>query len=162
LIEQTKPDFFRAQLWYADPVTPVWNKRDEFGINGFAFNWSHSTMDAQTACDLIDQIFISIKNSTWLPQNGFEQWSTFYLQRKGMSLDKIKTFLNCFSAIIKEKLIHRGKENIDPALLEALKRACQFDRRAEPAREVIEVLPNRDDRDGKSAVDSYAKEKFSF
>lgn len=140
LIEEAKPDFFRAQLWYCDPVTPIWRQREQYGIKGSAFSWSHNTMDARTACDLIDRMFIGIENSVWLPQNGFEQWSTFYLQRKGMSLERIKTFLRCFDAAIKEKLLDPGRKEISPALLESLRQSCQFDRPGEPDLTPVEVL----------------------
>jgi radical SAM PhpK family P-methyltransferase len=140
LFEEVKPDFFRAQLWYADPVTPIWNKRDEYGVKGSSFNWSHDTMDYQMACDLVDKMFISVQGSIWLPQNGFEQWSTFYLQRKGMTMEQIKTFLKCFNAVIKEKLIYPNKKEIDPQLLESLKASCQFDQTAEPDLAPVEVF----------------------
>ena len=128
LIEEAKPDFYRAQLWYADPVTPIWERREEFGIKGSAFSWSHKTMDAATACDLIDKLFLCVENSIWLPQFGFEQWSTFYLQRHGMSMDQIKTFLRCFNGVIKQRLLDPHKSGIDSRLLQELRTSCQFDR----------------------------------
>lgn len=33
-IEETQPDFYRAQLWYCEPITPIWNKKDKYGIKG--------------------------------------------------------------------------------------------------------------------------------
>jgi radical SAM PhpK family P-methyltransferase len=139
-VEEAKPDFFRAQLWYADPVTPIWEKREQYGVKGTAFNWSHNTMNFETACDLIDKMFVSVENSIWLPQNGFEQWSTFYLQRKGMTVDQIKTFLKCFNATIKEKLTYPGKKDIDPLLLESLKTSCKFDSPEQPDMTPVEIF----------------------
>ena len=139
-LEESRPDFFRAQLWYADPITPVWEKRDEYKIKGVAFNWSHYSMDSRTACDWIDRIFLSVQNSTWLPQFGFEQWSTFYLQRKGMSLDKIKTFLQCFNAALKEKLLQRGTREISADLLASLQASSRFDTEALPDKRPVEAL----------------------
>jgi radical SAM PhpK family P-methyltransferase len=127
LIEQAKPDTFRAQLWYADPVTPIWKQKDEYGIKGSAFSWAHNTMDSQTACDLVDKMFVEVNNSVWLPQNGFEMWSLFYLQRKGMAFDRVRNFLRCFNAIKKEELTSPRKQEINPALLENLKESCRFD-----------------------------------
>jgi anaerobic magnesium-protoporphyrin IX monomethyl ester cyclase len=127
LLEEARPDFYRAQLWYADPVTPIWNRREEFGVKGSAFNWSHNTMDYRTACDWVDRMFLCIENSVWLPQNGFEQWSTFYLQRKGMTLPQIKGFLKDFNALVKEKLLSPAKQAPTPLLVESLRRSCQFD-----------------------------------
>ena len=140
LIEEARPDFYRVQLWYCDPVTPIWNKREEHGIQGSAFNWSHDTMDCQTACDLIDEMFATIQGSVWLPQNGFEQWSTFYLQRKGMTMEQIKTYLRSFNACVKEKLIHPERKNIDPELLRSLERDSLFDEVARPAQAVAQPI----------------------
>ncbi len=144
LIEEAKPDFYRAQLWYADPITPIWEQREEYGVKGLSFNWSHKTMDYPTASDLVDQMFISVKGSLWLPQNGFEQWSTFYLQRKGMTLEQIKTFLRCFNAAIKDKLIHPHKKTVDADLLESLKISCQFDSQVETDMRPVEVFSGYD------------------
>lgn len=104
LIEEAQPDFFRAQLWYCDPVTPIWNRRQDFGVKGSAFNWTHDTMTAAGACDIVDDMFRSITASVWLPQNGFEMWSLFYLQRLGMSFAQVKDFLRAFNAVVAEGL----------------------------------------------------------
>jgi anaerobic magnesium-protoporphyrin IX monomethyl ester cyclase len=132
LIEEARPDFFRAQLWYADPTTPIWKRREEVGLKGSAFNWEHSTMDSATACDLIDKAFLSVEGSVWQPQFGFEQWSVFYLQRRGMALDRMKTFLRCFNALIRERLLNPGLTEHDPRLIEALRVACRFDDPRQP------------------------------
>jgi radical SAM PhpK family P-methyltransferase len=104
LIEEAQPDFFRVQLWYCDPVTPIWNRRADFGVKGSAFNWSHDTMNAAQACDIVDGMFRNIKGSVWLPQNGFEMWSLFYLQRFGMSLPQVKDFLRAFNSCVVETM----------------------------------------------------------
>ena len=125
-IDEVRPDTFRAQLWYADPVTPVWQRREELRIQGSAFKWSHYTMDSATACELVDRMFLSIKNSVWLPQNGFEQWSLFYLQRRGMKLADIKRFLRSFNEIIKDKLVRPEEPAPLPHLVENLKKHCRL------------------------------------
>jgi hypothetical protein len=140
LIEETKPDFFRSQLWYADPVTPIWAQREQYGVKGEAFTWSHNTMDSQTACDLIEKSFLTVENSDWMPQYGFEQWSTFYLQRRGMTKDQVKTFVRSFNTAVKEKLLNPNQKEITPAVLESIKRSSRFDRSELPERESIEVL----------------------
>lgn len=125
-VESAQPDFFRAQLWYCDPTTPIWKQREKYGIKGSAFQWSHDTMDAHTACDLIDKMFLSVRNSHWLPQYGFEPWSVYYLQRKGMTMQQVKTFVQCFNDTIKQRLLDPEKKEIEPKLLERLKASCQF------------------------------------
>jgi len=125
-VEEARPDFYRAQLWYADPVTPVWKQREELGIRGNGFTWSHNTMDAETACDLIDRMYLSIGNSTWLPQAGFEQWSTFYLQRHGMSLDQVKAFLTAFNDGVKQKLVYPTRREADAPVIARLRAASRL------------------------------------
>lgn len=127
LLEDGRPDFFRAQLWYCDPITPIWEQRDKYGISGIAFNWSHDTMDWRTACNHINCMFTEVRSSIWLPQFGFEQWSTFYLQRKGMSMDQIKTFLRCFNAVVAEQIREPAATHISPQLLADLQASCAFD-----------------------------------
>jgi anaerobic magnesium-protoporphyrin IX monomethyl ester cyclase len=141
LIEEAKPDFFRAQLWYADPMTPIWNQREQYGVKGGMFNWSHNTMDSQMACDLIEKMFLSVENSVWMPQNGFEQWSIFYLQRKGMTLDQIKTFLRYFNAGVRQKLIDPQATEIAPDIVEGLRRSSRFEDEAEPDDRAMRELP---------------------
>jgi radical SAM PhpK family P-methyltransferase len=126
-LEESAPDYYRAQLWYADPVTPVWKRREELGITGMGFNWRHHSMDVRRACDWIDRVFLEVQNSMWLPQFGFEQWSTFYLARKGMTQPQIKIFLHNFSACIKHRMMTR-ESNPPQELWDNLRFCSQFDR----------------------------------
>jgi anaerobic magnesium-protoporphyrin IX monomethyl ester cyclase len=126
LIEEGRPDFYRAQLWYCDPVTPIWQRRNEFEIVGEGFTWEHATLDWQAACDIITHMFLTVENSTWLPQFGFEQWSTFYLQRKGMTLAEIKAFLKAFNAVVADQVCEPGQHDIKPELLARLRETSQF------------------------------------
>jgi radical SAM PhpK family P-methyltransferase len=125
-LEEARPDFYRAQLWYCDPTTPIWNQRETYGITGSGFHWSHHTMDVDTACDLVDEMFLAVEHAIWLPQYGFEEWSAFYLQRQGFHLEQIKEFVRCFNSCIKEKLLFPEKTEIGPHLLKALKNSCQL------------------------------------
>lgn len=125
LIEEARPDFFRAQLWYADPVTPIWERRHEYGVQGSAFNWSHDTMDYRTACDLVDWLFLSVERSHWLPQHSFEQWSTFYLQRKGLPLGDVKRFVGAFNRAVRQKLLLPGRRGLVPEVLAELERSAR-------------------------------------
>jgi hypothetical protein len=84
-------------------------------------------MDAATAADIVDELFLTIGSSTWLPQHGFESRSLFYLQRKGMPLDQIMTFLRHFNEAIRFKL--KNAPAVDPRLLQALRRSSRFEGR---------------------------------
>lgn len=132
LIEEAQPDFYRPQLWYADPVTPIWKEREAYGIEGSGFDWRHNTMDAERASQWVEEMFPKIGTSVWLPQFGFEFWSTFYLQRKGMVREQVRSFAAAFNDIIKARLVSPGVAPT-PELLRALKESCQFEDRAPAA-----------------------------
>ena len=104
-IESSRPDFYRSQLFYLDTATPVWREREKYGISGSGFAWSHSTMSAEMASEIVEWMFLTVKNSTWMPQNGFEQWSTFYLQRRGFSRQGVTDFVRGFNAAIKAEIL---------------------------------------------------------
>jgi radical SAM superfamily enzyme YgiQ (UPF0313 family) len=125
LIEETGPDTYRAQLWYADPLTPVWRQRHELGIQGSSFQWKHATMDSHEAADLVDRMFVCVENSTWLPQHSFEQWSMLYLRRHGMDAAHILRYMRCFNAAVKEKLIYGGARPASAALVEGMAAAVR-------------------------------------
>jgi radical SAM superfamily enzyme YgiQ (UPF0313 family) len=126
LIEETAPDTYRAQLWYCDPMTPVWRQRRELGIQGGSFQWSHATMDSQEAADLVDRMFVCVENSTWLPQHSFEQWSVLYLQHYGMPAAQIDRYVRYFNAAVKEKLVYGGVRPPAPTLMEGMAEAVRF------------------------------------
>lgn len=92
-IKATRPDYYRAQLWYCEPGTPVDRQREKYGIEGEGFVWSHATMDSMEAMDHIDRAFLEIKESTWLPQWSFDFWTIPYLLGKGYSLEQFKKLM---------------------------------------------------------------------
>ena len=93
-IRETKPDYYRSQMWYCEPGTPIQNRREEFKIQGEGFVWNHATMDSLEAMDHIDRMFLTIKESLWLPQWSFDFWIIPYLLGKGLSLSQFKEFMS--------------------------------------------------------------------
>ncbi|MDX6694356.1 MAG: anaerobic magnesium-protoporphyrin monomethyl ester cyclase [Blastocatellia bacterium] len=93
-LKETKPDFFRAQLWYCEHGTPIELQRDKFGINGEGFVWTHNTMDSLEAMDHIDRIFLTTKDSIWLPQWSFDFWTIPYLLGRGITIEKFKKLMS--------------------------------------------------------------------
>jgi radical SAM PhpK family P-methyltransferase len=89
-IRQTKPDYYRSQMWYCEPGTPIQNERAKYAISGEGFVWSHATMDSLDAMDHIDRMFLSITESLWLPQWSFDFWTIPYLIGKGLSVGQFK------------------------------------------------------------------------
>lgn len=111
-LETSRPDFFRAQPWFADPVTPVYRNGREHALQGSGFEWRHATMDSDQAMAFVEHLFLTVRGSTWLPQNDFELWSVFYLQRKGMTLAGIKGLLAHFNGAIRKKLLFEDQETL--------------------------------------------------
>ena len=92
-IRETRPDFYRAQLWYCEGGTPIERQRDKFGISGEGFVWKHATMDSLEAMDHLDRAFLTINESTWLPQWSFDFWAIPYLLGRGISISQLKALL---------------------------------------------------------------------
>ena len=92
-IKDSKPDYYRAQMWYCEPGTPIQLERAKYDINGEGFVWSHSTMESLEAMDHIDRMFLTINESIWLPQWSFDFWTIPYLLGRGMSFQNFKSFM---------------------------------------------------------------------
>jgi hypothetical protein len=131
LLEKACPDFYGANLWFCDPKTPVWKARQQYEIEGAGLEWRHKTMNATQACDWIERMFLSVENSVWLPEDGFELWSVFYLQRRGMDRDGVMRFARAFNAAVREKLLSPGSSGPSAPILQELYRSCQFDKPGE-------------------------------
>lgn len=141
-LEETKPDFYRSLIWYCDPVTPIWKERKKYKLKGYHFSWSHSTMNVDTACDLMERSFLRFDTPCWVPDPGFNFVSLFLLQNRGMSFPQIKRFLGSFNAVVREKIIRPHQTAPSPVLIEKLRRSAQYDRvHAEP-QPVLEVAAN--------------------
>lgn len=126
-IQEFKPDTYKAQLWYADNLTPVWQKREEYEIEGIGFSWSHYTMNSDQACDWIDYMYGEITDSAFLPQDGFGMWCIFYLQKMGMSRQQVLNFLKCFGEEILRKRQNPQDQEIPQKHLEQLLKLARID-----------------------------------
>lgn len=92
-IQETRPTFHRFQMWYCEPGTPIDRERNKFKIDGKGFMWRHATMDSLEAMNQMEQMFLTIKGSEWLPQWSFDFWIIPYLLGKGISLESFKNFM---------------------------------------------------------------------
>lgn len=84
-IRETALDFYRVQLWYCEPGTPIVDRRAEWGIRGHGFRWQHRTMTSRVAMQLIEDAFLQIEESVWLPQWSFDFWIIPYLRGRGLT-----------------------------------------------------------------------------
>lgn len=131
LIEDMELDFYRAQLWYLDPMQPIWERRKEFNIQGESFEWKHATMDAKTACDLVDEIMLTVKKSIWIPHFAFNYDGVWRLIHRGFSLEQVKDLLRAFEKGLKGKLIDPAKKEIGFETVRQLKVSMQGDGKAQ-------------------------------
>jgi p-methyltransferase len=92
-IRETAPTYYRAQMWYCEPGTPIERERGKYQITGQGFMWKHSTMESMEAMDHIERMFLSLKESQWLPQWSFDFWIIPYLLGKGISLARFRNFM---------------------------------------------------------------------
>ncbi|NIM15010.1 MAG: radical SAM protein [Candidatus Aminicenantes bacterium] len=121
-IEESGLDFFRVQLWACEPTAPIMRKKEEYRLEGANFEWSHATMDAKTAADWVDRIFLSLDRPIWVPQYNFNFQRIFHLLHRGMSLEKIKGFLQLFNRGIREKLINPYKREVSGETIDQIKK----------------------------------------
>ena len=100
-------DFFRMQLWYCMPLTPIWERREEFQIKGNSFEWQHSTMDSKTAMDLLEDIYLTVKDPVWTPQHNFDINGLLHLMHRGITLDNLKKYLGLFNSLIQNNIVEK-------------------------------------------------------
>lgn len=127
-IKTTRPDYYRSQMWYCEPGTPIQNERSKYRIEGEGFVWSHATMDSLGAMDHIDQMFLTIDESVWLPQWSFDFWIIPYLLGKGINLQRFREFMTTAHRLLALEIAsvpaHR-KKAIQHDYLESIVRAAQ-------------------------------------
>lgn len=92
-LREAKPNYYRAQMWYCEPGTPIDKQRIRYNISGEGFVWSHATMDSLTAMDHIDRLFLTMNDAVWLPQWSFDFWIIPYLLGKGIRIDQFREFM---------------------------------------------------------------------
>ncbi len=129
-IEDMRPTFYRAQMWYCEPITPVWRKRAEYGIEGSHFEWRHHTMDAAAAADAVDRMFLTIQNSVWLPQQGLDFFGLFRVRHRGLDWDRLIPFIEAFNAAVRGKFQRNGRPGAGAEALERLERVYYKDAEA--------------------------------
>ncbi len=114
-------DFYRAQLWYCEPITPIWKEREKYKLTGESFEWSHATMNSRQASDIIDDIFCSINDPTWVPQYNFELDMLFHLFHRGISVEQVKAFINAFNHGVNDKIKNPTQKEISFDVIRQIK-----------------------------------------
>ncbi|WP_438431715.1 radical SAM protein [Gorillibacterium sp. sgz500922] len=123
-IEECKPTFFRASSWVCDPLSPINNNRDKWGLTGMYTHWKHNTMDSATARDLQDELFLDIDQSIWTKFDEFDSMIAYHIMDRGLDLDQMKQFLGYFNLGLKERLRGSDRTEISPPIMESMRQAC--------------------------------------
>lgn len=127
-LNENKPDYYRAQMWYCEPGTPIQNHREKYKIKGEGFVWEHATMDSLEAMDHIDRLFLTVNQSLWLPQWSFDFWTIPYLIGKGITLDRFREFMTEADKMLKLEIAsvpERQKINLQEEYFANMVRAAK-------------------------------------
>jgi radical SAM PhpK family P-methyltransferase len=122
-IKESQLDFYRAQLWYCETITPIWREREKYKIKGSQYEWGHATMDSGTASDLVDKIFFTIRDSVWVPQYNFEFDHMVHLLHRGLSIRQVKDFLKAFYRGTRERIENPSRKEVSFEVIRQLKSA---------------------------------------
>jgi anaerobic magnesium-protoporphyrin IX monomethyl ester cyclase len=118
-IEESRLSYCNYLLWFCDPITPIYRERERYNLTGSDFNWSHATMDSNTALDLLEQQFASIRNTTWLSAGTLGNLLPFVLHhQEQMSFGRIENLIKDFSAGIAAKMANQDQtaDTLSPEL----------------------------------------------
>jgi radical SAM PhpK family P-methyltransferase len=86
------PTFYRAEPFWYHHRSPIHRRALEFGLSGQAYNWRHSTMDIDGACDALDMVFDEVGGSHWIPSYNQDFWALPYLLGKGFTTSQLVSF----------------------------------------------------------------------
>jgi p-methyltransferase len=136
LLNDTRPTFFRGEIWYYNHRSPIFARREELGIEGTGYRFRHATMGWEEACDHAIRLFDQVHGSTWLPMYDVDFWSLPYLRGVGLPLADIQAFLARCNELLALELgldrPHRDRARIEDELRGLCGRALQPGRDAPP------------------------------
>jgi anaerobic magnesium-protoporphyrin IX monomethyl ester cyclase len=125
-IKETGLDYFRAAVWFCEHITPIWQQREKYGITGESFEWSHNTMNARQAADIVDEIYLTIDNPQWVPLFNFDIDSLWHLNHRGHPMENIKQLIGAFNRGVREKINDPNRREVSPEILRQLKTCCKM------------------------------------
>lgn len=90
-IRETPLDYYRAQLWYCEPGTPIHGIGAQYDLEGEGYLWRHRTMNSEQAANHVEALFRSL-DTTWLPQWSFDFWFIPYALGRGLTASQFLRF----------------------------------------------------------------------
>lgn len=134
LLNETRPTFFRGEIWYYNHRSPIYAQREEHRIEGSGYRFRHATMDWEEACDHAVRMFAEVHGSTWLPMYDVDFWSLPYLRGIGLSVADIQALLARCNELLAIELgldrPHRPRAQIEQELREVCRRELRSGRSA--------------------------------
>jgi radical SAM superfamily enzyme YgiQ (UPF0313 family) len=95
--------FFSVSPWFLAPSTPIYDKREEFGVTGRYYNWEHATMNSQQAIELEQWMIKQPKTSVYMSQLSSDHfWTEIMLYGNGYSVAEAREVARAFNAFAGE------------------------------------------------------------
>lgn len=116
-LNENAPTFYNVQVYYHDTQAPIERRREELGIEGSGYSWSHNTMDWREAIVLKEHMLKSVEASVQLPLYGFSIWTVPCLMQHGINLDQIIKFGKFANQLSRAELVGEPRD-LDRAVAE--------------------------------------------
>jgi anaerobic magnesium-protoporphyrin IX monomethyl ester cyclase len=120
-IEEAKPTFIRSNMWMCLPGSPILAQSEKYKITGSGTDWTHETMDSDTAMKLAEEMHFNVKNSIGLKGFEFDYDIVFHLLQRGLHLEQIKNYIKTFNMLVLKKLKHPGGMELSDENMQLLK-----------------------------------------
>lgn len=102
-IEEMGFDFYTLKEFYYIKDTPIYQCRDQYELQGQGNQWSHRTMDSESAYNYKISIFKEIKNSIFIDPD-MSMWYVAYLYDQGFSINDIKFIQQNINELMVEQM----------------------------------------------------------
>jgi anaerobic magnesium-protoporphyrin IX monomethyl ester cyclase len=131
-LKRSSIDFFRANIWFCETITPIWRTGYQYNLQGENFEWSHISMDSITAAEQTVRLFAEVDGPVWVPIHEFDITSVWQLLSRGYDLSFVKSMLSLFNQeIYKRKFSPFKSAAADSSVVRRL--AASLDRLDQPS-----------------------------
>ncbi|PKU25402.1 radical SAM protein [Telmatospirillum siberiense] len=121
-IEKYPIDYYSLKEFFYMENTKVHADREKWRLTGGGANWTHATMDYQTASQRKLEMFRTIRNRLFIDPDT-SLWYLAYLRDQGLSNEGIRTIQGEINTIMRDQL--DGRFEIAPERLTSIREAAQ-------------------------------------
>lgn len=119
-IKECELDYIAILTWFCDPITPIYRDGARYNLNGSNFDWSHSTMDSETAIDHVYKLFQRLNKHTFGPPMPFGNQLPFTLYQKCKDFSLVKDAIRSFNDAVQYKIQFPEKKEISASIFQNL------------------------------------------